>query len=325
MKKIVGIILFILFVMFPLCAQHAQFLPKEHKQSTGDWLRWSVSADSGMFFGMLYEYVFIARDSDGQYNDTLSRLDWQLNPLVYCGFSLDAELFHNFTLGLGTWLGLPALLGYMEDRDWDANNGDYISFSHHDNFLINAVFVDFNIGYNVINTDSFVLVPLLGFNYKHFRMAGRDGYQEQPPGSVPNTLSGVLITYEQNYYIPYVGVKTFWSPVQLLSLQFFACYSPMVFGFNIDNHLHPSVRADYIDVPLWGNYLSVDIVVYLNLMNDWSLKLHAGYMYITKFKGDIYARLIYLGSNDYVQSSSSRGGASLQLLNVSLGVVFDIL
>jgi outer membrane protease len=317
-----------LCVIFPLQAQHAVYLPKPPETQVADWISMSLAVDSGLMCGMLYEYVFIDNENDGKFNDMLSRLDWQLNPLVYVGFSLDAELLNLFTLGLGGWLGIPSVLGYLEDRDWGTPmlgyTGNLEGFSHHTNFLYNAFFADINLGYNLIKTDPLVCIPLLGFNYKHFLMSGRDGYQEVPPGNLPTELSGELITYEQNYYIVYMGIKAFYSPLPWLGIQLFACYSPMVFGFNIDKHLHPSVRADYIDIPLWGQYVNVNLAALFRIMNDFMIKLQGEYMYVSQFQGDIYAKLIYQGSNDFVKITSSKGGASLYSINISLGCVFGI-
>jgi outer membrane protease len=328
MRIRVLMLILLLCILFPLQAQHALYLPKPPDTKDTDWLSLSISVDSGLIFGMLYEYVFVDNENDGKYNDTLSRLDWQLIPLVYTGFSLDAELFKSFTIGLGGWVGIPAVVGYMEDRDWGTlalgYTGILESYSHHTNYLYNAFFADINLGYNIVKTDSLVCIPLLGFNYKHFFMSGRDGYQEVPPGSPPNPLSGELITYEQNYYIVYIGVKTFFAPLPWLSIQLFAAYSPIVFGFNVDKHLHPSVRADYIDIPQWGQYVDVNVAAMFRIMNDFAIKLQGEYMYVSQFQGDLYAKLIHTGSNDFVRLSSSKGGASLESLNISLGCIFGI-
>jgi outer membrane protease len=318
MKRIFLLVLVFVGAISLLSAQHAAYLPRNNYQIDEDWLTLSISLDSGMFFGMLYEYVFIDRDADGYYNGLYSKLDWQLNPLIYSGFTMQAEMWEQMVIGLGFWLGIPGLLGTMEDRDWD-DDGDYIKFSHHDNYLMNAIFADINIGYNVIKNDVFVFSPLIGFNYKHILMSGRDGYAQYPPTDPPKPASGDLIHYEQNYYVAYFGFQTSWAPVPLFSMQLFCSYSPMVFGFNIDNHL--SKNMDYIDIPVWGHYVYINAAIFFHIINELSVKLHGSFSWIPVFKGNIYAKKS--SEDTYALYSNGRGGGSLIMGGINISIVLN--
>jgi outer membrane protease len=322
MKKIVGIILFILFVMFPLCAQHADYLPHGKSVITSDWISLMISVDGGVIFGKLFEYVYVANDNDGEFNDVLSRLDWQLNPLVYAGITMQAEMWDNWILGVGAWMGIPAALGRMEDRDWGTDalgyTGNLMSYSHHDNVLKEAVFADINFGYKVTIDDTLVFLPLIGFNYKHIFMSGRNGVKEIP--SIPKiTWEGEVITYQQNYYIFYVGAQISWSPLPFLTMQLFAGYSPITFSYNIDYHVND---ATYVDLPVWGQYISVEAGILFHLIDGYSIRLKGNFEYIPSFQGQLFGKPY--GSDEYALYTSNRGGGSFILGGAGLALIIDL-
>jgi len=316
-----------LFLAISLSAQHATYLPGNDYQIDEDWLTLSISLDSGMLFGMLYEYVFLDNESDGKFDDMVSRLDWQLNPLVYTGLTMQAEMWDQLVVGLGFWLGIPGPLGSMEDRDWVDPNYPHpytgtlgiISFS--DNVLKEAVFADINVGYKIFEDDILLIIPLLGFNFKHIYMCGRNGYQESPPGTWDTSWFGQeAITYQQNYYIFYLGIQTVWSPLHFLDLQLFASYSPVVFAFNVDKHLLTSY--DYVDIPVWGHYVYVDAAINFRIINELSVKLHGSFSWIPIFKGDLYAK--DADEDIYILYPSNRGGGSLIMGGINISIVLNL-
>jgi outer membrane protease len=320
-----NLFLILLLITYSLHAQHALYLPDKNRESESGWLQFAASAETGLLAGMLYEYVFIADDPDGIFNDMLSRLDWQLNPLFYAGVTLQVELWNQLTVDLGFWAGIPALLGSMEDRDWvDPGTGNYTGIlgiiSFHDNFLTNAFFIDVNVGYKAVDSPCFILTPLIGFNWKHILMSGRNGHQEKPPGTPVGTFDGEVITYEQNYFIYYFGVQATWAPHPLFQLQLFCCYSPLVFGVNIDKHLLRSL--EFVDLPVFGHYFCANPAVCLNITEDLSLRLEGSFNYIPAFQGKIYARP--LSGGDYSLSNDSKGGAGMITWGITLGCVIQL-
>jgi outer membrane protease len=321
MKRQACMFFLALLIVYPLHAQHAVYLPKPAERGSQDWLSLSLSVDSGLMFGMLYEYVFIDNENDGKYNDMLSKLDWQLNPLVYTGVIIQAEMWKKWILGVGFWIGIPGPLGRMEDRDWGTQalgyTGNLEVYSHHDNFLKEAVFADINFGYNVSGDDSLVFSPLIGFNYKHIFMSGRNGEREIPTYYSWEGLE--VITYQQNYYIFYVGAQISWTPMSLLTLQLFTCYSPVVFSFNIDEHVG---SATYIDLPIWGQYIHVDAAVFFHILNEINIRLKGSFSYMPVFKGQLYAKP--LGSDTYVLYISDRGGGSFILGGADMSFIFNL-
>ncbi|MBN1797107.1 MAG: omptin family outer membrane protease [Spirochaetales bacterium] len=325
MKRIYFLFLLSVVIVSSMSAQHATYLPDRAPEINAGWLRLDIAVESGVLFGMLYEYVFIDFESDDKYDDMLSRLDWQLNPLFYAGVTVQAEMWEQLVVGLGFWLGVPLPLGYMEDRDW-GNGGGYTGnleiFSHHDNMLLNAVFADINAGYNLVKDSTLVFTPLIGFTIKHVLMSGRDGYQEQPPGTLVQTFDEELITYEQNYYICYIGAQVCWTPHPLLSLQLFCCYSPLVFAYNVDRHLHPSVAAEYLDLPEFGHYIHVNPVVFIHILKDVSIKAQGSLTYVPEFKGKIYTRPLSGGSFLYI--TDHKGGASMLAWGMNIACVVHL-
>jgi outer membrane protease len=318
MRIRVLMLILLLCILFPLQAQHALYLPKPPDTKDTDWLSLSMSVDSGLIFGMLYEYVFVDNENDGKYNDTLSRLDWQLNPLVYTGITIQAEMWKSWIFTAGFWVGIPGPLGRMEDRDWGTESlgytGNLESYSHHDNILKEAFFADTNFGYSILNNDDLFFAPFIGFNFKHIYMSGRNGEREYP---TYYSWEGEVITYQQNYYIFYVGAQISWTPLSLFTLQLFTCYSPVVFSYNIDVH---NWKATYIDLHIWGQYIHVDAAVSLHISEWINLRLKGNFSYMTAFKGQLYIKPD--GSDTYFLDTSLRGGGSFILGGAEISVIF---
>ena len=313
--KIFGLIAFFVLPV-SLYAQHApelesfRFSPEE-KTGRETAFALSIGPDSGFLFGMLQEWVFIDRDGGNAYDDVLSRLDWQQNPQFYLGVSGSLMPLPRFFIGFGGWMGIPGILGYLEDRDWDAVTGVYDHFSHHDNLLKNSLFFDLNVGYCFIRSSYVLLNGLLGFNYKQIHMTGENGWREYPPGSPAIPMYGEVIDYELNFFIPYLGVELNYAPAQILSVDVFLSVSPWItFVYDRDDHI---LAGEYFqDLPQWGFHLSGVISLSFHLGGGWNLCLKNTIMWSPPIKGP-----------SFVGGSLSAGelaGASLLLGGVSLSL-----
>jgi len=225
---------------------------------------------------------------------------------------------------LGFWLGIPGPLGYMEDRDWVdpitvVYTGTLGIISFHDNVLRDAVFADINVGYHILKDNILTITPFLGFNFKHIYMSGRDGYQERPPGTLYASFSGEVITYEQNYYIFYLGIQATWSPLLFLDIQLFACYSPLVFSYNVVIHMPDD---EYLDLAAWGHYIYINPAINFRVIENLSLKVHGSFSWVPIFKGASYTKKVY--DDEYILFTNSRGGGSLILGGVNLSIILDL-
>jgi hypothetical protein len=269
-----------------------------------------------MLFGMLNEWVFCDINGNGAYDFTLSRLDWQLDPLCYAGVSLSLEPLPRFFIGFGGWLGIPGTLGFLEDRDWDLGTGIYIIFSHHDNVLVSAQFADINLGYSIVYENNFVLNAITGFNFKRFTMSGRNGYQEIPPGTPFATFPGEVINYECNIFIPYFAAEAAWAPLPFLSIDAFISVSPpLTFVYARDNHVGGNY---FVDRPQFGFFITGILNLSLHLGAGFDLRLHNMVMWLPPIKGTTY---VLTPGNDYFTTNPlSRGGSSLIIYGITISI-----
>jgi outer membrane protease len=305
------------FLPFSLFAQHAlqlegyQFPGTDPGQGNGNPITFHIGIESGALFGMINEWVFKDVKANQSFDFTVSRLDWQLDPLFYIGAVGSVKPCPRFYIGFGGWLGLPGLFGYLEDRDWDETTGDYIVFSHHDNVLVNAQFADINIGYSFLEENTLILNGIIGFNFKRIYMSGRNGWQEDPPGTVTSVYTYEVITYELYFFTPYLALEAAWAPVPLLTIDAFLSASPfLTFAYAHDKHVGGHV---YDDFPQFGFSFSAVLCLSLHLGAGYDLRLKNYFVWIPPFKGRDYQ------DNNF--QSSVKGGASLITYGVSLSIV----
>jgi outer membrane protease len=310
---------FLFQLSIPLFSQNA--LELESFQSlNGDMNRkeptffFNIGLDEGVMFGMLQEWVFINRGGNTGYNDVLSRIDWQQSPQFYIGATGSIMPFPRFFIGFGGWLGIPSLLGYFEDRDWDPITGIYSGISHMQNTLINSVFYDINLGYSFIYDTNTILNLLIGFNFKQISMYAQNGWDEVPPGGPPVLRSDRAIDYEINFFIPYIGIELKYSPVPVLSLDTFLSISPWItFIYDRDfHHTSPWGPEYFQDLPQWGFYFSGVISLCFHIANGWNIRLKNTIMWSPPIKGPSFL--------DGSLSGGELAGASLLLGGVSLSV-----
>ncbi|HEQ72050.1 MAG TPA: omptin family outer membrane protease [Spirochaetia bacterium] len=319
MKRSLPVTLFCLLSLLPLSAQHALELDGYGTDDERPFLL-NANLDTGLFFGMIQEWVFYDQGGDGTYDFTESRIDWQVCPVFYVGLSGSIEILPRFFVALGAWIGIPGETGYMEDFDWNTTTGVWTNFSHHDNLLQSAQFADLNAGYSIVYESNLVVNALIGFNFQRFQFSGRDGYLEYPPGSVPVPSSGEAINYDVMFFAPYLGVETVWRATPAFSLDFLGAVSPFL-TFAVGRDYHALLNDLYYDFPRFAVTLSGVLSVSVRLSDLIDLRVKNLVVWTPPSRsGDTYLK--ENGTDYFVKTTVDHGSASRILYSLSVSLSF---
>lgn len=165
----------------------------------------------------------------------VSELIWESN-LKVLEFEFNKKnFFKKFNLTIN--YGFPITNnGYMEDYDWAFIGAPTLNthWSKHPNTLVEKgkffdIYFDKKLQYKKLNDFSF----LLGFNYEYVQFKAYDGYGTYY-GS-PVSFSGLGITFDQEFYGPYIGFK-YNKNYKDIDFNLITKYSPLVFAEYSDNH-----------------------------------------------------------------------------------------
>ncbi|AEF84730.1 hypothetical protein TREPR_2348 [Treponema primitia ZAS-2] len=259
----------------------------------------SLATGIGVLLGQAEEIVYQDDDDDAY----LSKLLWDLKPMVYVGTALELSRTHPLD-GLGAEVdlsvkfGLPLQSGVMEDRDWDdplypASHDDplFTNFSSSDAYIQGAVLADFSGGLTIPVAQAVVIKALFSFSFMRFSWIARDGYRrykaedwEKIPGQ------GIMISYDQNWLIFSPGLGLSWPFHPLMGLDFNFFISPLIIAFDMDNH-YLNIRSgkeytQYVDTMPGGLYIEPSLDFRFSPTPIISLLLHSSWRYISGSRGD---------------------------------------
>jgi outer membrane protease len=291
----------------------------------------SLSTSFGILYGQSKEIVYKYGGDDDTY---LSELRWDLKPLYYFGAALDFDRTDpwekwGFFAGVSFKYGLPYKTGVMEDRDWKANSGDFLThYSRHDAHSRDARLSDASLGLSFPFFGVLLLKTGIGFSYMYFSWSARDGFTQYSPASggdylpwnsgLPKTpVSGTGIVYSQYWLI--------FSPVLAaelkLSSRFFLDFSvaptPIVFCAATDDHL--LTKAQYKDYPRRGLALRGGMGFAFVPKEKFEIRLDCGFRYVSDVRGESYIKETGANSlNQFYLSSKDGGGAGFFALDMSI-------
>lgn len=272
----------------------------------------TIDASLGLMSGMAKEYVF-----DASTGAKISRLDWKFSNIAI------------FTAGVKwrpvSWLMMgvrasTSLTGGSLMNDFDFNDpscppvpGGSLCHSNHPATQQTQVFMgDIHVGAPVAVAPDVELTPLVGYKYDTYKWAAYHGTANYV---APPDLSGLGISYRQNWRAPYIGLAlngrhgAFGYEARLT-------YSPFASGFDRDHHHIRSLiftdryrRSSMIAAHLGLSY-AVTPMLAATLGYDyqrWSLA-----------KGSTVVRDLLYGDSWYFGGSAA--GASQQSHTLSLGL-----
>jgi outer membrane protease len=313
MKTIPLFIFFVILLLYFPDALNAQTPAREENPPPAPAGRkgnpvWYVGFRSGALWGRTHELVYQSTGS----GDLLSRLDWELKPLVYAGAVLgigpgESGKQSGFFAELGAAAGLPMENGNFEDRDWE-----YVSepqrltkFSRHPSATEQALLLDGRVGISLPLRYRLSFSLFLFFSWNHFSWLGRDGYGQytqgpyDSPGRYPTRPWGSdipkdydsfrgkdVIRYTQDWFIPGLGGGFNFPLVERLDGGVSLLVSPLAFAVDTDEHLlRKIVFRNYLK---GGFFFEGSCFLAFSVSPRARLLIRTAYRVITGLRGDTY-------------------------------------
>jgi len=279
----------------------------------------SVSTTAGVFIGGATEVVL----SQGY---KVSELDWPLLPVVTSGATLDLRTAIGFRGVLAVQKGFPMYDGTMTDSDFLNGDGVKTHFSQANGFSEGMTVMDVRLGWSfgleMPQNRKAELFPFLSFQYLQLKWSAHDGYLQYPPETnapfTPWTASepkvpvyGTGIIYEQDYYIPAVGVSGTLPLSRTVSVSLAFTFSPYLWCNDIDDHVFRLI--DFYTNMSGGFLLEPQATVTFQITPAVGLTVDALYRHISQLTGTSYA--VGQGAVGYTQSGILPGTQTLPVTN----------
>jgi outer membrane protease len=184
----------------------------------------SLDASVGRVSGTATELVF---DYPLGSKTKISELTWDIKDVAVAGVRASAGFGAKFRLNAGYWSALNEGGGEMIDRDWlytdesflvltpDDDNWNYES-RHPDTSVDKGTMVDLNLTFQALQSGSFSLLGIVGYRADTWGWSSRGGTYVYSDESFRDTVGTFpegeeIITYEQEYKIPYIGIGANWA------------------------------------------------------------------------------------------------------------------
>jgi outer membrane protease len=279
----------------------------------------SVSTTAGVFLGGVTEVVL-----DQGYK--VSELDWPLLPVITSGATLDLRTQAGFRAVLAVQKGFPMYDGTMTYSDFLNGDGVKTHFSQANAFSEGMTVVDARVGWSfglsTAGARTAELFPFLSFQYLQLKWSAHDGFlqypiETQPPytpwsASEPKVpVYGTGIIYEQDYYIPALGVSGTFPLSRSVSMTLAFTFSPYLWCNDIDDHVFRLI--DFYTNMSGGFLLEPQASVTFQVTPTIGLTVDALYRHISQLSGSSYA--VGQGAVGYTQSGLLPGTQTLPVTN----------
>ena len=247
-------------------------------------ITFSIGADGGVLWGLARELVYV-----GSYK--LSELDYPLQPMAYAGARVELGAFGGLDASLRFRGGIPAWTGSMTDSDYENFDGVKTHFSQSDSYLERSVFVNARLGWRFAPSPAIVIEPFAAYIYLDIKWSAQNGYYQYPPETSPPytpwspsepkvPLSGVVLTYEQTFMIPAVGIRVIGRVSRTLSLDASVALSPFAALNDVDEH--PLRYLAFYDSMAGGFYIEPELAVSWQVARDLELSVRLSYLSISE-------------------------------------------
>ena len=298
--------------LIPAAAQamHAANTLPASKEWTPSSVSFSLEPSIGLLEGTADEYVF---DYPSGRKFKLSELNWDLKNVAMAGLQAGIGFGGRFRVNIGYWSALTEGDGRMVDRDWayrsyfdagliDPNNigdGDWTHRSvHPDTTLDNGSLFDLNLSFVPLKYGPFALSIIQGYKRNQWKWSARGGTAVYTPLMDPNTADlaqfrshlvdftpGVrIISYEQEYSIPYIGLGATLAGASYV-LESHVLLSNAVMATDRDYHDERSVlfEGDFSG----GHYVGIGLSATWAFARHWTARLGVEYQVISEIVGDV--------------------------------------
>jgi outer membrane protease len=307
---------------------------KVEAQAT-DVLSVSLSATGGILAGSANEYVF-------QNGKTLSELVWPLEITPSFGLEFSALAWEHIEFAGTITAGLPGDSGTMTDSDYLnlPASAAKTHYSEHEASLDSAIDLGARIGWRFRLPDSRAskasypwITPSIGIRWMKYKWTGSNGwtqygaknadgtYTEWNSGLTKQSLSGIVITYSQEYLIPTLGATLFVPATDRFSVTLAVAYAPYLWCNAVDHHMKVSPITVYYDITKGGWFFEPDLSVSFRASGNISLFAGARWTKTGIIHGDTYKQEEPSSTYTvYREAGGNGGGAALGLFSARLGV-----
>jgi plasminogen activator len=299
--------------------------------TTAGGFSFSLGTSVGLVEGTASELAFYYPPPYGD-KFKLSELTWDLKDVVMAGVHGSVGYGRWLRFNLGVWSALTEGNGMMVDRDWiypdsvsawlEPNDQNWTHESRHPDTSLDAgTIVDVNLSVLALPAGPFSLRGIVGYKNDTWNWSARGGtyiYSTEYPGSRDRTGSfpdgAEVITYEQQYSIPYIGVGADWA-WPAFRLESHLLFSPAVSASDSDYHALRGVlfEGDFSG----GTYLGLGLNATWAFARHWWATLGVEYQSISEITGDITIS----GEEGYGRFGDS-GGIAMSAMVASLGAGF---
>lgn len=303
--------------------------PWSETRSKAGGVSFSIDASLGVLEGTASELVY---DYPAGNKFKISELTWDLKDVVMAGVEGSVGFGRRFRLNVGVKSALAGGEGLMVDRDWDypesvtaflnASDQNWTHESRHpDTSLDEGTMVDLSLSVVAMQSGPFSLRGIVGYKHDTWKWSARGGtfiYSTEYPGSrdligmFPEGVS--IITYEQRYSIPHVGVGASWTQPSF-QLDARLLFSPLVSASDSDYHVLRGVlfEGDFSG----GTYLGLGLKATWTITRHWSAALGVEYQSLPERIGDV--TITGLEGNGYFAGG---GAIALSATTMTLGAGF---
>lgn len=281
---------------------------------------WHCCLESGFLSGRLLEQVYLG-------SHTASKLEYDLAPLFFTGFSLRIPLPWGWQLACGYWGALNQYLGEMRNSDYleDDGSGGYTDtrthYSVQHNSLLKAHFIDCALRFPLLRWHHGALTLAGGYRHQVIKCAGRDG-SYQAPGT-GGTDYGVIISYEQLSRIPFLEAALTWRVASTLQVGLVLRGSPLLFVEAVDQHLDADEikREDYDSISgAW--YWAMAVESSLRLQQGLALQVRLFYQQQPLARGDTWS--LNTSSGEYSATVENGSGAGLHAFTCTIALQLGV-
>ena len=314
------------FVPAPARAMHATGQPGSGSlQTTAGGFSFSLGSSVGLVEGTASELVYYYPNGR---KFKLSELTWDLKDVVMAGVHGSVGYSRWLRLNLGVWSALNEGNGMMVDRDWayaptasaaflEPNDQNWTHESRHpDTSLDKGTIVDVNLSVLALPAGPFSLRGIVGFKSDTWNWSSRGGTYVYSVEGFRDTTGAFpagqqVITYEQQYSIPYIGVGASWA-WPAFQLESHLLYSPLVSASDSDYHVLRGVlfEGDFSG----GTYVGLGLNATWAFARHWSATLGVEYQSISEITGDVT-----VSGEEGFGKFPGGGGVAMSAASFSLG------
>jgi len=320
------------FAPAPARAMHAAGQPGPGSlQATAAGFSFSLGNSVGLVEGVARELVFYYPRGKKL---KLSELTWDLKDVVLAGVHGSVGYGRRLRLNIGVWSALTEGNGTMVDRDWwyepetaaflEPNDRNWTHESRHpDTSLDKGTIIDLNLSVLALPAGPFSLRGIVGYKNDAWHWSARGGtytYSWEYPGARDSTgtlpAGQEVITYEQKYSIPYIGIHASWVRPSF-RLESRLLFSPLVSVSDTDDHVLRGVlfEGDFSK----GTYVGLGLNATWAFATHWAATLGVEYQTIPEIVGDFTKS----GADGYGVYRGGGGVAmSAVLVNLGAGYLF---